>query len=200
MGDEKLFVCSSNECFLKALEREFETLRDCLEFVSLTEIFGPLMQKILLIFKHSQCYNTTERLQIMIQQIVNSIIRQASKYVSGEEIFRCLDDENADEAISKIQETMNVCLSFKSTFLECKSIAIQMKLEQIQNDGWHKKSIDKMFCRFDIFMERCRDVQGFTKRVQQFSKMEKIYIGGTSGKILTEQIREIYEKFNKYTQ
>merc|ERR1712130_4781 len=71
--------------------------------------------------------------------------------------------------------------------------------EQIQNDGWHKKSIDKMFCRFDIFLERCRDVQGFTKRVQQFSKMEKIYIGGTSGKELTEQIREIYEKFNKYT-
>ena len=46
-------------------------------------------------------------------------------------------------------------------------------------------------------MERCRDVMGFTKRVHQFSKMEKIYIGGTSGKELTEQIRAIYDKFNK---
>merc|ERR1719206_841053 len=52
-----------------------------------------------------------------------------------------------------------------------------------------------MFRRFSMFMERCRDVRGFTELVHQFGKMEKIYIGGTSGAELTSQIREIYEKF-----
>jgi len=194
----KLYEASSNVCFLKSLHKEFDTLRDCMEFLMLQEVYAPLMQKLLLIFKHSDCYNTVDRLQVLIQQINNSIIAQASKYVNGEEIFRCLDDDNADEAVQKIQETIDCCQRFKSIFLECKSVALNtLKLPIADNDAWCKSSIDKMFFRFDIFIERCRDAMSFSKRVQQFSKLEKIYIGGTSGKELTEQIREIYERFHK---
>ncbi len=97
-------------------------------------------------------------LQIIIQQINNSIISQASKYISGEEIFRCLDDDSAGEAIQKIEETINCCLSFKSIFLECKSIAInQFQLKIAENEAWQNQSIDKMFQRLDVFINRCRD-------------------------------------------
>jgi len=118
---QELYAASSNVCFLKSLQREFETLRDCMEFLMLRDVFGPLIQKVLLVFKHSDCYNTTPRLQTLVQQINNSVIVQASKYISGEEVFRCLDDDNATEALHKIEETIGLCHAFRSLFLSSKA-------------------------------------------------------------------------------
>ncbi len=49
-------------------------------------------------------------------------------------------------------------ISFKSIFLECKSIAInQFQLKIAETEAWQNQSIDKMFQRLDVFINRCRD-------------------------------------------
>ena len=41
---------------------------------------------------------------------------------------------------------------------------------------------DALFVRLDSFMDRCRDALDFTRTVIQFSKLERVEIGGTKGK------------------
>ena len=42
---------------------------------------------------------------------------------------------------------------------------------------------DALFVRLDSFRDRCRDALDFTRTVIQFSKLERIEIGGTKGKV-----------------
>jgi uncharacterized glyoxalase superfamily protein PhnB len=42
---------------------------------------------------------------------------------------------------------------------------------------------DALFVRLDSFMDRCRDALDFTRTVIQFSKLERVEIGGTKGKV-----------------
>ena len=41
---------------------------------------------------------------------------------------------------------------------------------------------DALFVRLDSFRDRCRDALDFTRTVIQFSKLERVEIGGTKGK------------------
>ena len=167
-----------------------------IEFEMLSQAFPTLMHKILLVWKHSEFYNTSERLQILVQEINNAIIDQSASFANHDEIFKLIDDDNADDAVAKIQKAIDMGLQFKSVFLECNSKARKI-LSQELAETWEKASINTMFKRLDLFEERCRDIMEFTSLVQQFGKLEKIFIGGTKGKQLTDQIREINETFNQ---
>ena len=50
-----------------------------------------------------------------------------------------------------------------------------------------------MFVRLDTFCERCRDAFVFTRTVMQFNKLERIEIGCTRGKSLSDCVVDIRE-------
>lgn len=68
------------------------------EFTKLPEIFVPIMHLILLIWKHSQYYNTPSKLVVLIREICNAIITRAMGYVSGKEIVGMIQSEQTGEA------------------------------------------------------------------------------------------------------
>jgi dynein heavy chain len=55
---------------------------------------------------------------------------------------------------------------------------------------------DALFVRLDAFRERCRDAIDFTRTVMQYGKLERVEIGGTKGKFLSDCIVAIFEQFN----
>jgi dynein heavy chain len=57
-----------------------------------------------------------------------------------------------------------------------------------------------LFSRLDGFLERCHDVLDLMQTIVQFNKLEKIEVGGTKGKRLTENVQEIYLEFIRATE
>ena len=58
-----------------------------------------------------------------------------------------------------------------------------------------KMQNNALFMRLDTFLERCHDILDLTQTIVQFSKLAKIEVGGTKGKLLTASIKQIYEDF-----
>jgi dynein heavy chain len=47
--------------------------------------------------------------------------------------------------------------------------------------------------RLDQFIDRCHDILHLTSTILQFSKLERIELGGTKGEALSETIKQIYD-------
>ncbi|CAD7939071.1 unnamed protein product [Amoebophrya sp. A25] len=181
-----------NDHFLKTLVPYFDVLtNDGADFEKLPSCFDGLLHTILLIWKYSKYYNTPGRLVVLIREVCNVIINQSLKYINGPMIFTLIQNEEAKEAVDKLEKTLAICTEFKDRYAMYKDIA-----EQQPNGGWKIQS-NALFIRLDAFRERCRDILDFTKTVVQFIKLERIDIGGTKGRLLTAAIVNIYEEFNK---
>lgn len=91
--------------------------------LSLTQLFKPMLHIILLIWKNSKHYNTPARLVVLMREICNSLIIQACKYSSGEQIFTLIEQEDAAKAVDQLKTTLLVCGTFKSTYFDYKATA-----------------------------------------------------------------------------
>ena len=184
---------NDNVKYLRSLGPLFEKLNNNAEFEMLSQdLFKPIMHTILLIWKHSQHYNTPPRLVVLMREICNALINQACQYLSGEEIFRLIEDEDGgpQKAVSKLKMTLKVCGTFKSTYFDYKarsSVEVPHNAWRIQNNA--------LFLRLDSFLERCHDILDLTQTIVQFNKLERIEIGGTKGKTLTTSVQQIYSDF-----
>jgi dynein heavy chain len=181
---------TDNDHFLKTLQGHFDLLvSESADFEKLDQYFDGILHTILLIWKYSKYYNTPARLVVLMREICNVIIAQACRYISGPQIFNMIANEEAKEAVEKLEKTLEICTSFRDKYFLYKDIA-----EQQSNGGWKIQS-NALFVRLDSFRERCRDILDFTKTIVQFFKLERIDVGGTKGKLLTATIQNIYEEF-----
>ncbi len=150
-----------------------------------------MLHIILLIWKNSKHYNIPARLVVLMREICNSLIKQATKYVSGEQIFAMIESEEANLAVTMLKTTLHVCGAFKSTYFDYKTTANA----ECPANPW-KIQNNALFMRLDSFLERCHDILDLTQTIVQFSKLAKIEVGGTKGKTLTASIKQIYEDFH----
>ena len=181
---------NDNTKYLRTLETWFQQLNGEDDFPKTVELFKPMLHIILLIWKNSKHYNTSPRLVVLMREICNSLIRQATKYVSGEQIFAMIENEEANQAVQMLKTTLGVCGAFKTTYFDYKNTAqaeCPLNTWKIQNNA--------LFMRLDSFLERCFDILELTQTIVQFSKLAKIEVGGTKGKTLTASIKQIYEDF-----
>ena len=58
-----------------------------------------------------------------MREICNSLIIQACKYSSGEQIFSLIEQEDAAKAVDQLKTTLLVCGTFKSTYFDYKATA-----------------------------------------------------------------------------
>jgi dynein heavy chain len=177
--------------FLSALAKPIDSLmKDGGDFEAMDKLFDGIMHTILLIWKCSRFYNTPTRLAVLIREICNTVITKAIDHISGPEIFQKISDE-AQECYDKLERTLHVCTSFKDTYVLYRDFAANEG-----GDGWKMKN-DALFVRLDAFRERCRDALDFTRTVMQYNKCERIEIGGTKGKLLSDCVVAIHEEFTE---
>ena len=177
---------NDNFKYLKTLQPLFFELTDeSKDFADLEGVFIPIMHTILMIWEHSEYYNTPARLVVLIREICNAIIFQACKHLSGKDIFELITNEESGIACDKLGLILDIITKFKDSFFEYK---VQAK------DSWNITT-NALFVRLDAFSERCQDIQHFTTTIVQFSKLNKIEIGGTKGKTLTTSVKQIHTEF-----
>ena len=79
---------NDNSKYLDFLKELFTDLTDeSADFITLPELFPPIMHVILLIWNYSEHYNTPARLVVLIREICNAIITQACRFIDGKMIF-----------------------------------------------------------------------------------------------------------------
>ena len=182
---------NDNMKHLKTLEKWVNKLNED-DFVNISATFKPILHTTMLIWKHSMYYNTPSRLVILIREICNSIIDQACRFISGEQIFSFIKNEEANVAVDQLLLVLKVCGNFKSTYLDYKT---RVANECPQNP-WSIQN-GALFARLDCFIERSHDILDLTKTIIQFSKLAKVEIGGTKGSTLTSTIQQIKDDFQR---
>jgi len=181
---------NDNVKYLRTLESWFGRLNSADDFEKLPELFRPIMHILLLIWKNSKFYNTPARLVVIVREICNAIINQALKFVSGKNIFELIAEEQAPAAVAKLKTTLRVCGDLKRIYFNYKTTANA----ECPHNPWRIQNT-ALFLRLDAFLERCHDVLEMTQIIVQFSKLERIVIGGTKGKVLTATLEHIYVDF-----
>jgi dynein heavy chain len=180
---------NDNVVYLKAVEPYLNQLSSE-SFAEIGGVFKPLMHTILLIWKNSKFYNTPGRLVVMMREICNDLIRQAATHVSGEQLF----EMEPQDAVDALKVCLKVSVTFKSTYFDYKARAST----ECPSNPWRFQN-SALFSRLDSFLERCHDVLDLMQTIVQFSKLERIEVGGTKGKALTASVQQIYAEFLQAT-
>ena len=163
-----------------------------ISFPKLAKYFNPLLQVVVLIWKNCKYYNTPPRLVALMRQICNLLISRACQYVSGEEMFRLIDDDEANVVVEQLRSILLVGGAFKRTYLDTRA---QVAKECPQNP-WGVQN-NAIFVRLDRFLERCYDMLDFTEAVLHFSKLSKTDIGNTNGERLTSLLHDVSQDFDE---
>lgn len=146
------------------------------------------MHTFLKIYEYSQFYNTPPRLVVIIKETCNEIIARASDYINGNSVASALNNpEEIGEVCKKLELTIDVCGKFKEYYFEYKR----------KSDGKWKLTLNALFARLDAYSERCHDILHLTTTIMQFNKLERIELGGTKGRTLTETLKQIFAEFQK---
>ena len=184
------YEANDNIKFLNTLADWFNRLNQSQDFVQLVQLFKPIMHVVLLIWKNAKYYNTPARLAVLIRQMGNSLINAACKFVSGELIFTLIESEEIGTAIEKVKQTLEVCGAFKTTYFAYKETANA----ECPSNPWRVQN-NSLFMRLDNFLDRCHDVLDLVQTIEQFYRLERIDVGGTKGKQLSETVQQIFGEF-----
>ena len=176
---------NDNCIFLRALEKHL--CRISIDpFAQLLPTFNSILHTILLVWKHSRFYNSPARFVVLMRMICNDIVVQACKFLTSDLLFTG-DPQDVSENLKTI---LRVCVSFKAIYFDYKTRASN----ECPSSPWRFQN-PALFGRLDAYLERIHDVLDIIQTHAQFSKLEKVEVGGTKGKSLTTSVRAIYTDF-----
>jgi dynein heavy chain len=89
-----------------------------------------------------------------------------------------------------LKTILRVCVAFKAIYFDYKTRASN----ECPSSPWRFQN-PALFGRLDAYLERVHDVLDIIQTHSQFSKLEKVEVGGTKGKNLTTSVRAIYTDF-----
>jgi dynein heavy chain len=191
---------NDNEKYLRTLDDWFTQLNGWTQsiggdtpFKSLFSLFRPMLHVILLIWKNSNHYCKAPRLTVLIREICNALINQCCLYVTAEELFKIIEDEDipTQTAITMIQDCIEVCTQFKETYNTYKNTASN----ECPDNPWVMKQ-EAIFNRLTAYIDRMTDILDLAETILQFSELAKIEVGGTKGEALSASVAQIYTNFN----
>lgn len=177
---------NDNVKFLRPLRKYLEKLNLMDDFPALADLFKPVFHTLMLIWKHSRHYNSSARFVMLVQETCNDLIMQACKYVPGSELVQM----EPSEAVDKLRLTIRVLQCFKNYYFEYRAVS----MTDTPDNPWKFQNAS-LFSRLDSFLERCHDMQDLMSTCVQFNRLERVEIGGTKGRVLTNGVKAIHQDF-----
>ncbi|CAH1128373.1 unnamed protein product [Ceutorhynchus assimilis] len=177
-------------CFGKFDENEF---LECEPYVK------PLVHCVGLVWTHSKYYARSDRIVILFRMIVNLLIDSAERTLDPSSIFQ----GEADEMYEKINVTIHILEKFQDAFEYVRENLdsyykppIEPTDEVPEKKSWnfHRRNV---FQRLLDFLQRLNVIKTILQTYLDFSKLEKVEIGGIKGRYLSAKCLEIFEEFNK---
>jgi dynein heavy chain len=152
---------------LRPLASHFESI-ETTDFIEAKHLFKPMFHIIGLVYDNCQHYATASRIVVLLQEICNLVMKQASEHLEPMELFK----GEVDEALVKIDDTFDSLKTFRDEF---KSIRNEMGTK------WDF-SPALVFAKWDEFMRRMDSIKELFSTANAFLKLEKVEIGGVKGR------------------
>ncbi|KAI9221923.1 dynein heavy chain and region D6 of dynein motor-domain-containing protein [Blastocladiella britannica] len=179
-----LAEASDISLYLQTLRPHVEKISQGGDLAELSVSIVPLFHTILMIWERSAHYNAPNRLTVLLREIANDIVEAAKGYLSNE-LF-AIDPE---EAMDKIRVTLKFTDTFRDVFA-----AYRTKVSESPRQ-WNFDA-KTVFSRFERFSDRVRTIGELFETIIEFMRLEKIEVGGTKGKILSNQVVTIFNEFS----
>lgn len=177
---------------LKPLNKYMKQLQET-EFSDCTVIFSPLMHVICLIWYNSKYYDQM-KLIVLFKQICNLLIQEAKKFLDPTTLFH----SDIDEAMLRVQISIKVLKKFITYFLFYKdNLAALAKGKPPELWTFHPNTV---FERLHSFIDRLTTIQWFFNTILEFTKLEKVEIGGFKGRILSAKVVSVFSEFQQCYQ
>ncbi|XP_052612854.1 LOW QUALITY PROTEIN: dynein axonemal heavy chain 9 [Peromyscus californicus insignis] len=168
---------------------------DILESVEFPEVKGrlrPLLHVVCLIWATCRWYRSPGRLTVLLQEICNLLIQQASNYLSPEDLLRS-EIEESQRKLQVVSDTLNF---FKWAFQDRREHLHTYFKEDSEVRGWDFQ-VSLVFVRLDSFLGRLCVVEGLLKTALDFVKLEKLEFSGIRGNALSQQVQQMHEEFEE---
>ncbi|XP_029930046.1 dynein heavy chain 11, axonemal [Myripristis murdjan] len=178
------------DLYLRPLRRLISSLEER-SFPQTESLLPPLFHTLCLIWSHSQYYCSPQRMVVLLQELCNLIIEKAFAYLIPEELFKM----ELEEGVERVQMTISVLRSFKRLFH-----VHRQRIPQYYTHGQTIRLWDfpatLVFERTDRIMDRLLMIEELFATALDFLKLEKVELGGSRGKILSEMVFSMSEEFH----
>jgi len=178
------FLYPIKDCF-EVIHPEMQSKTDLSEEVN-NGLFRRMFHLIYLVWTNSNYYNTPTRLVVLIREICNDLIL-STKWHLGIEDLLLIEPEDASKRLAR---TLSICGSFKNCYFHYKSKAAKA----LTSNPWRFQNT-ALFSRLDAYLERCHDLLDLVDTHILFSRLERVEIGGSKGRDLTQDIQTIHDEF-----
>uniref|UniRef100_A0A8D0X9B8 Dynein axonemal heavy chain 9 n=1 Tax=Sus scrofa TaxID=9823 RepID=A0A8D0X9B8_PIG len=176
---------------LVPLQHHLETL-ESLEFPKVKPRLQPLLHIVCLIWATCESYRCPGRLTVLLQEICNLLVQQASHYLSPEDLLRS-EVEESQRKLQVVVETLNF---FKHVFQDRRENLHSYFKENQEVREWDFQS-SLVFVRLDGFLGRLGMVQDLLETALDFHKLGKLEFSGIRGNALSQQAQQMYNEFQE---
>jgi len=176
---------------LKPLRKHFEDFEQ-LDFPEINALIPPLFHVIGLLWSHSKFYCRPARVIVLLREIGNFLIELARTYLDPFEIFK----NEPEEAMEKVKSCLAVLQQYKTEFENTRNSIDKFFKNDLPVKKW-EFSNDLVFTRYDQFLERVQLVEDLFFISLEFSKLEKVEIGGVKGKVLSNEVVQVFNEFSE---
>ncbi|XP_049715504.1 dynein axonemal heavy chain 9 isoform X5 [Elephas maximus indicus] len=174
---------------LMPLHRHLETIQS-VEFPKVKPRLRPLLHVVCLIWATCKDYRSPGRLTVLLQEICNLLIQQASTYLSPEDLLR----SDVEESQRKLQVVADTLSFFKEVFKDRRENLRTYFKENQEVREWDFQS-SLVFVRLDGFLGRLHLVEDLLRTTLDFHKLEKLEFSSIRGNALSQQVRRMYDEF-----
>ncbi|KAK5888840.1 hypothetical protein CesoFtcFv8_014895 [Champsocephalus esox] len=188
--DEAVLEAEDIDLYLRPLRRLIGSLEER-SIPQVDALLPPLFHTLCLIWSHSQFYCTPQRMVVLLQEFCNLIIEKAIAYLIPEELFKM----ELEEGVERVQITILVLRTFKKLF--------HTHRQRIPQYYRHSQFVKLwvfpaalVFQRSDRIMERLLMIEELFATALDFLKLEKVELGGSRGKVLSEMVFSMSEEFH----
>ncbi|XP_053528697.1 dynein axonemal heavy chain 9 isoform X1 [Artibeus jamaicensis] len=176
---------------LMPLYRHLETL-ESMEFPEVKSRLRPLLHVVCLIWATCKSYCSPGRLTVLLQEICNLLIQQASDYLSPEDLLK----SEVEESQRKLQVVMDTLNFFKQVFQDRRENLHTYFKEKQEVREWDFQS-SLVFVQLDSFLRRLHVVEDLLKTTLDFHKLENLEFSGLRGNALSQQVRQMYDEYQE---
>uniref|UniRef100_Q5SX07 Dynein, axonemal, heavy chain 9 n=2 Tax=Mus musculus TaxID=10090 RepID=Q5SX07_MOUSE len=168
---------------------------DILENVEFPKVKGrlrPLLHVVCLIWATCKWYRSPGRLTVLLQEICNLLIQQASNYLSPEDLLR----SEVEESQKKLQVVSDTLSFFKQAFQDRREHLHTYFKEDSEVRVWDFQA-SLVFVRLDGFLGRVHMVEDLLKTALDLNNLEKLEFSGLRGNSLSQKVQRMHEEFEE---
>ncbi|XP_072771260.1 dynein beta chain, ciliary-like [Nerophis lumbriciformis] len=189
--NEALLEAEDIDLHLRPLRRLITNLEER-SFPQVDTLLPPLFHSLCLIWSHSRFYCTAQRMVVLLQEFCNLILDKAFAYLIPEELFKM----ELEEGQERVQITISVLHTFKQLFHTYRQKILGFFQHNQTIKLWDFPA-SLVFRRSDRVLERLLMMEEVFAAALDFLKLEKIEVGGSRGKVLSEMVFRMTEDFHE---